>query len=231
MTTAVSKRHEPSRVGDKIADAVLNLVGHVPKSAKMRSMHPDDEARRIARLAARKAAMTAGGLALPPGPLGWITVLPELLAVWKLQTQMVADIAGVYDSNVELTKEQMLYCLFRHTAAQAVRDLVVRIGERYLVGKASSQAFQIAARKVGLSLTRHAVGSGISRWMPVVGAVGVGAYAYYDTSKVAKTAIEMFSRGVEVEVEGVAVIERPSAKHDSGSGAAPGAVSGAEQQT
>ena len=194
-------------------------------------MHPDDEARRIARLAARKAAMTAGGLALPPGPLGWITVLPELLAVWKLQTQMVADIAGVYDSNVELTKEQMLYCLFRHTAAQAVRDLVVRIGERYLVGKASSQAFQIAARKVGLSLTRHAVGSGISRWMPVVGAVGVGAYAYYDTSKVAKTAIEMFSRGVEVEVEGVAVIERPSAKHDSGSGAAPRAESGAEQQT
>jgi hypothetical protein len=30
----------------------------------------------------------------------------------------------------------------------------------------------------------------------VVGAVGVGAYAFYDTSQVAGTAIELFEKGV-----------------------------------
>ena len=41
------------------------------------------------------------------------------------------------------------------------------------------------------------MGSGASRWLPVIGAVGVGAYAYWDTSRVAKTAIDLFGRQVK----------------------------------
>lgn len=205
---AITPRKAEQDPGRGVADTILDFIGRVPSTSKIAVGDPALQARRIARAAARKAAMTAGGLALPPGPLGWLTVLPELVAVWKLQTQMVADIAGVYGSNAELTREQMIYCLFRHTAAQAVRDLVVRMGERFIVRRVSAHAFQAAARKVGLTITRQAVGKCVSRWLPVVGAVGVGAYAYYDTGKVAKTAIEMFSRGVEIEVEGVATIER-----------------------
>ena len=213
--------HSPGGMpANRVADAILDFIGHVPKTSEHRRNDPEIEARRVARVASRKAGMVAGGLALPPGPLGWLTVLPELLAVWKVQSQMVADIAGVYGAKVELTREQMLYCLFRHTAAQAVRDLVVRMGERYIVRRVTSGAFQIAARRIGVSLTKHAVGSGVSRWLPVVGAVGVGAYAYWDTAKVAKTAIELFGSGVEIEVEGVATIEPPASKTPAASAAA-----------
>ena len=38
--------------------------------------------------------MTSSGLSLPPGPLGWLTLLPELRSLWQLQTQLVADIAA-----------------------------------------------------------------------------------------------------------------------------------------
>ena len=215
MTAITPATPRSGAPGDRVGKAILDFIGHVPKTSERAMSDPMREARRIARSAARKAAATAGGLALPPGPLGWLTVLPELLAVWKLQTQMVADIAGVFGSNAELTREQMLYCLFRHTAAQAVRDLVVRMGERYLVRKASSSAFQLAARRVGISLTKHALGSGISRWIPIVGAVGVGAYAYYDTNKVAKTAIDLFAHGVEIEVTGEATVEPSTARHET----------------
>jgi len=58
----------------------------------------------------------AGTLALPPGPLGWMTILPEMVGVWKIQAQMVADIAALYGKTATLTQEQMLYCLFKHTA-------------------------------------------------------------------------------------------------------------------
>ena len=199
--TAVTIPNAGNEPGNRIAQTILNFVGHIPGTTEKKSLDPAHRARVIARSAARKAAVTAGSLALPPGPLGWLTVLPELVAVWKLQAQMVADIAGIYGNKAELTREQMIYCLFRHTAAQAVRDLVVRLGERYLVRQLSARAFQAAARKIGVTITQHAIGKGVSRWLPVVGAVGVGAYAYYDTGQVARTAIELFEREIDVAAE------------------------------
>jgi len=58
--------------------------------------------------------------------------LPDLYAIWRVQAQLVSDIAAVYSKTVFLTKETMLFSLFRHAAAQAVRDLIVRTGERVL---------------------------------------------------------------------------------------------------
>ncbi len=112
---------------------------------------------------------------------------------------MVADIAGIYDKNAYLTREQMIYCLFRHTAAQAVRDLVVRVGERILVQGVSLGAMQVIAREVGISITRRAIRKGVSRWLPVIGALGVGTYAYFDTAQVARTAIELFEREITLD--------------------------------
>jgi len=170
----------------------LDLSSQVPDTGVEARATPAARAREISNAAARKAALTSGALALPPGALGWLTVLPELAAVWRLQAQMVADIAGVYGREIELDREQMMYCLFRHTAAQAVRDLVVRVGGRMLVQQASVRVLQSVARQVGIKLTQRSIGSGVARWLPVVGAVGVGAYAFYDTAQVARTAIELF---------------------------------------
>jgi len=47
-----------------------------------------------------------------------------------------------------------------------------------------------------VKLSRRALGEGVSRWLPVIGALGVGAYAYYDTGQVAATAIELFDGGI-----------------------------------
>lgn len=111
---------------------------------------------------------------------------------------MVADIAAPYGKKSTLTEEQMVYCLFRHSAAQAVRDLVVRVGERVLIKRGSLTLLESVARKVGLKPTRKVIGKGLSRWIPVAGAIGVGAYAWYDTAQVAATAIELFEQETAV---------------------------------
>jgi hypothetical protein len=193
----------PSRndIATRVADAILGFVGDVPESSTLPSDTPGVAARSVANSAAAKAAMTAGSLALPVGPLGWLTILPELVAVWRIQARMVADIAALYDKKASLTKEHMLYCLFKHSAAQAVRDLVARVGERLLVKGASLGVIQGVARAIGVEITQHAIGRGVARWIPIAGAVGVGAYAYYDTARVASTAIEFFGQDVEVESE------------------------------
>ena len=188
----------------RLTAAILDFASQIPGSQVHRGLHPEAKARELASQAARKAGITAGSLALPPGPLGWLTVLPELVAIWRIQAQMVSDIAAAYGQHASLGREQMLWCLFRHTAAQAFRDLVVRMGDRLLFRQLSATVAERVARRIGVSLSQRAVGAGISRWLPVVGAAGVGAYAWYDTRNVARTAIELFGSDSLIRTEPLA---------------------------
>lgn len=188
-----------SSTGSLIGQALLPLVAKVPSSKETKSPKPAQDARKKANAAASKAALAAGALALPPGPLGWLTLLPEMVEVWKIQKQLVADIAALYGQKDRLTPEQIVYCLFQHTATQGLRDLVVRVGQRTLVRRASPLLIRALTRRIGANLAQRAVGKAAARWIPIVGAVGVGAYAYYDTAQVAATAIELFEGVIEVD--------------------------------
>ncbi|TCV96137.1 hypothetical protein EC912_102487 [Luteibacter rhizovicinus] len=189
--------HEESPV----ARAILEFVSRIPASEVPAAGHANAEeaCRKIASSAAHRAGLTAGSLALPPGPLGWLTVLPELVAIWRIQGQMVSDIAAAYGKTAKLGREQMLWCLFRHTAAQAFRDVAIRVGDRLIFRTTATSVLQRLAQRIGVGVSKRAVGKGISRWLPIVGALGVGAYAYYDTGQVAKTAIDLFSGDIHVE--------------------------------
>ncbi len=193
----------PDPDGDRkrVADAVLSVVTRVPETRRQAEPDPRRAAAEIARRAASKAAVTAGSLAIPPGPAGWLTIVPELVAVWRIQAQMVADVAGVYGKTATLNREHMLFCLFRHTAVQAFRDVFVRAGERWLIRRASLRTLDRFAYAIGASTARRSVGRGLSRWLPIIGAIGVGAYAFYDTDRVAAAAIELFEQDIDFEPE------------------------------
>jgi hypothetical protein len=186
-------RLNADRITREIADAILNLLAKPPASGLPASRDPAAAGRGLAHAAAAQAAVISGGLALPPGPLGWLTILPDLVAIWKLQSKAVADIAALFGKSATLSREQMLYCLFRHAAAHAVRDLAVRAGERLIVQRASLGVMQRAAERIGVKVTERVAGAALARWVPLVGALGVGAYAYYDTAQVGRTAIEVFA--------------------------------------
>ncbi len=191
-------------VREQVGDAILGLVLKVPPTREQALQDPQARAEILGRSAARQASLLASSMALPPGFLGWLTVLPELVGVWKLQAQLVSDIAGVYGKGATMGREQMMYCLFRHVSAQLLRDMVVRVGERFLIQRASSAVIKAVVQQLGLKLTQSMVGKGVSRFVPLIGAVGVGAYAYYDTRQVARTAIELFSRDNVIEDVGPA---------------------------
>ena len=186
-------------VRQKVEDAILDLVLRVPPTTEQALDQPQARAQAISRTAARQASLLASAMALPPGFFGWLTVLPELVGVWKLQAQMVSDIAGVYGKSASMGREQMVYCLFKHVSAQLFRDVVVRVGERFLIQRASSVFMQSVVQKLGLKITQSVLGKGVSRFVPLLGAVGVGAYAYFDTRQVARTAMELFSSDIVIE--------------------------------
>ena len=91
-------------------------------------------------------------------------------------------------ATVELTRTHMLYCLFRHMASQVLRDVVVRAGERAIVRQLSTHALAQTLQSLGLTVVQRLTGASASRWMPLAGAAAVGAYAYWDTLQVARTA-------------------------------------------
>lgn len=198
----------------KLADAMLDLVLHVPASAEPVLAHPAERAHAIARKAARTASVVSGSLSLPPGFIGWFTVVPELLGVWRLQAQMVSDIAGVYGKSQTLGREQMLYCMFKHVSAQLFRDVVVRVGERFVIKHASLKVLQSIAQQLGVQVSKAVIGKSASRFVPLLGAVGVGAYAYFDTLQVAKTAVELFEHETVVDADDAVWVDMDAIGHD-----------------
>ncbi len=183
-------RDDPVR---DVEGAIERAIAVVPAARTHAVSDPAAAADAIARRAARQAALLSGSLALPPGPLGMLTVLPDLFLIWKTQRQMVADIFGVYGRTAELTRVHMLYCLFRHAASQVLRDVVVRTGQRVIAQQVSSGAMRTIINRVGVGVTRRVAGTAATRWVPLVGAAAVGAYAYWDTLQVARTAHKLLT--------------------------------------
>jgi uncharacterized protein (DUF697 family) len=180
-------------------DALGELISRIPASSEVRVVDAATRARELTKTAALKAATISGSLALPPGPLGLVTVLPDLYAVWRVQAKLVSDIAAVYGQTAFLSQESMAWCLFRHAAAQAVRDVVTRIGERVVVNGTSLRALETILTRLGVVTTQRLLQKGAVRFIPMVGALGVAAYAYYDTGQVGHTAIDLFGREMSTD--------------------------------
>jgi hypothetical protein len=176
-----------------------DFVTSVPSSDELASPEPKDRAKDIVRIAALKAGGVSAGLALAPGPIGMLTILPDLMQVWHIQRQMVSDIAACYGKSAQLNQQMMVYCLFRHGAAMLARDILVRVGERMILKRGSLRVIQKLLERVAIKVTQKAIGKSISRWVPVVGPIAVGGYSILDTRSVGKTAIETFSRVIEIE--------------------------------
>lgn len=184
---------------------MIGAIAETPASAEPAGDSPAARAAAIANKAARTAASLSAGAALVPGPMGLLSLLPEIVGVWKVQTQMVADIAAIYGKTTRASRGQMLYCLFRHLSSHGVRGMAVRTGEKVLLRGAALALLPRLAASIGVQLSQRAAARIVARYVPLVGAAGVGAYAFYDTQRVARTAIEVFGAEIVVDVDAVFV--------------------------
>src|SRR5213593_2240595 len=67
----------------KVSERLIDLVVSIPMSGENAATDPRTRARALVSSAALKSATISGSLALPPGPLGLITILPDLYAIWE----------------------------------------------------------------------------------------------------------------------------------------------------
>jgi uncharacterized protein (DUF697 family) len=191
-----------------LAAAVLDVVARVPTSTEPPAPDPAARTRTLAARAARTTAALSAAAALPPGPIGWLTLLPELAAIWRVQAKLVADIAAAHGRPRAATREVLLHCLFSHSLERPLGGFVVRAGERLLVRSASYRALQPVARAIAARLSTRTLGRGIARFVPVAGSVAVAAWAWRETTRVARNAEAVFAREVDVQAEAEADADR-----------------------
>ncbi|MCQ2062300.1 MAG: EcsC family protein [Fibrobacter sp.] len=189
MTT---KNDTKENVKDKLASVLFDLITDIPDSLHIPLSVPEEKVKRLTQQAALKAATVSATLSVPAGFTGVLTSIPDIVAVWKIQAQLVADIAATYGKLALLSREAMVWCLFRHSAASLLRDIAVRTGSRIVVQKISTTALKAILQKVGLKISTKFVGKTLVRAIPALGALGNGAYTYYDTNEVGKTAAAYF---------------------------------------
>lgn len=182
----------PDELAQAFAPAVLAAVSTLPRARVRKRRQPEEASRELAASAALKAALAAGSLALPTGVLGWLTLLPQLRAVWAIQVQLVVDLAALHGHRGAPTQEQLLHCLFEHGTARTLRLTLARAGERLASPSITARVLQLVAGKLALRLTQRLVGRRLARLLPLVGAVGIGAWAYLETARVARTATALF---------------------------------------
>lgn len=193
----MGKKPSKEIVENSVAAAIIHIVSMIPDSDQCPSDTPEESVENLIAKASWKAAAISGGLALPPGPFGLATILPDLVAIWRIQAQLVSDIAAAYNKKANLTPEAMIYCLFRHGSAALFRDIVARVGERVLIKRTSLRVLQGLAQKIGVKVTQRLLGKGIARWLPLLGAVAIAWYAKYDTRSVGEAAHDFFRSDIE----------------------------------
>ena len=183
----------------QVTGVLMDVIVSIPQSEERLSPKPQDRSTELIKKASTTTASISGGAALVPGPLGLLTILPDMYAIWRVQAHLVADIAAVYGKTGTLGKEQMIWCLFKHSAAHVAGDFVVQVGERYIVHPRSLQLMQKAVGMLGIKIAQRVLGKSVARFLPVLGAAVVARYAYIDTKKVGLAAISLFSKEIVIE--------------------------------
>jgi hypothetical protein len=194
-----SPRRNSLRDGELLDDVLtllVELISELPATAEQQTSNAFIRARELIADASLRAAGISGTIALQAAPSAWPVIISELAAIWRLQAQMVADVGAVFGKSGRLTEESIVYCLFRHTAAQFIREFVTGVVEGR-ESRNSAPATETALEKIGTEILQRITRRKSSRWLPVLGALAVAAYAYYDTDQVGQTAIEFFSQDTD----------------------------------
>ena len=174
------------KIKEKLSALLFELITDIPESLHSPTENSDEKIKKLIRQAAVKASLVSATLSVPAGVTGVLTSIPDIAAIWRIQAQLVSDIAATYGKFAQLSREAMVWCLFRHSAAQLVRDIAVRTGSRIVVQKVSFAVLEKLLKKIGVKVSTKFLGRAALRAIPAIGALGNGAYSFYDTTEVGK---------------------------------------------
>jgi len=151
----------------------------------------------------RKKALLASGISmlssLPKGVLGSVTAFSEIYFLLQLQSKMVKDIAAIYGKEKQLSKEILLYCLFKKSHPNLFESSLRFVGNRILLRPLTHSALVSVLDKIFNAKWKLQEKKWISRTLYFANALTCGTIAYIDTRIVGFTSVQVFSKEIFFE--------------------------------
>lgn len=160
------------------------------------------EISRIIEAYSYKNAAIVGMLNIVPGPLGLITVIPEIILVVRNQLAMIYDISAAYQQDKVINKE-LLAGIFASSLGVRTLEFLTIQGGKVLVKRSSLRIFQQIMINLGTNITQKLVKQQITRFLPGIGTVLMATWAKYSTKTVGKKASEILSKNIQFTNESV----------------------------
>ncbi|MEI6053411.1 MAG: hypothetical protein WCQ44_11960, partial [Opitutaceae bacterium] len=148
---------------------------------------------------------------------GWTNTVASTLRTFQLVEQIVASNKnailvipeGPYNAPDSFGGKLEDADGFKRFMAEVIATLRTRADfktQDFAVGRiilsAHSGGYRVIQKllqRISIQVTQKTVGKALSRWLPIVGPVLIGGYSLLDTRAVGKTAIDTFSREIEIE--------------------------------
>lgn len=183
-------------LGGRTAELIFELVSELPKSDVEPAQDPEKKAKELTHSAALKAAAISAGLSLPSGPLALMTILPDIMVQWRIQRQLVADIAAAYGK--DLTQQSLISSLFKHIAKRAIAAFRVNVRFRVPTKEQWLAMLKVLTGKIAVRVIHRMLKKAILRWIPFAGAIGMAAVAYAEIGAVGQAAMDEFGGSTPV---------------------------------
>jgi len=138
--------------------------------------------------AAQKAFKVSTALGLIPGPIGFVSILPEVVALTKLQINLIYRIARHYDRAEMVDKEIVLLILATVMGVAGGEALIRKAGTTLVVKTANAKVVKVLARKIGTHTIDAAAERAIGRWIPLLTAPLFGYFSRSLTRRIGEEA-------------------------------------------
>lgn len=173
-------------------------------------------------------AMIAGAAGLVPGPWGMLAAVPEIIAVIRNQSKMIFDLCVALGKHQHIRAELVIGVLMSSMGSGGTSLIAVQ-GGKLLVKRASLRVMQKVIAMLGGKVTQQLLKSMVGKWLPVVGAAAMAAWARYSTKKLGEKAVELLKHDI---VDGDVLNEDDAAADDpaTASAAAGGAPAKSGQE-
>lgn len=171
------------------------LMSFMPNDMDIEGKTPSE----MVKSAAYKSSAVSGIATLPPGPTGFLTLLPELIAVTKIQMNLVYALAKYYNKAERLNTSIVLLIFANAVGVNAGRNLIRIHGRRVIVSVLRDTTVRELAKRVGIKITAKITSRAAGRFFSLFAAPIFATITYKSTKTIGKEAIRIFSRELETE--------------------------------
>lgn len=170
------------------------LMKFMPTDMDIEGKAPEE----MVKSASWKAFAISTAAAIPPGFIGYVTILPEIIAVTKVQINLIYSIAKYYRKAATMNATITTLIFANETGIAIGQDVVKKVGPKLVVRALGTKALRPITQRIAARIGARVTQRLVARWIPFLLAPVFGAFSKSMTTTIGKYAIKLFQNDIEI---------------------------------